>query len=96
MGATVLAVAYSAPWLSSRVLKGNDLSYGLYIYHMPVVNVAVQSGTSGSPLAIAGILATSVALAFGSWKLIERPFLRRKRNALRVVTSATSGRGRDG
>lgn len=96
MGATVLAVAYSAPWLSSRVLKGNDLSYGLYIYHMPVVNVAVQSGTSGSPLAIAGILATSVALAFGSWKLIERPFLRRKRNALRVVASATSGRGRDG
>jgi peptidoglycan/LPS O-acetylase OafA/YrhL len=78
------------------VLKGNDLSYGLYIYHMPVVNVAVQSGTSGSPLAIAGILATSVALAFGSWKLIERPFLRRKRNALRVVASATSGRGRDG
>lgn len=91
MGAAVLAAAYSFPTLSSRTLKGNDLSYGIYIYHMPVVNVVVQAGTIGSPAVIAGILAATVALAMASWRFIERPFLRRKRNALRAIAPGAAG-----
>ena len=41
---TVFSFAYSMPALSKKVLKGNDMSYGLYIYHMPVVNLLLFIG----------------------------------------------------
>ncbi|HSL04769.1 MAG TPA: acyltransferase, partial [Nitrospiraceae bacterium] len=41
---TVFSFAYSIPTLSKKILKGNDISYGLYIYNMPVVNLLIFSG----------------------------------------------------
>lgn len=83
---TVLAIAYCKPWLAGALLRRNDISYGIYIYHMPVVNQLLHLGILG-PLATLGTLAASVALALISWFGLERPLLSRKRVTLHRVDS---------
>ena len=75
----VMAGATSARSLSNRILRHNDISYGIYIYHMPTVNVMVQLGAAASAPSVAIALTISLCAATASWKLIERPFLARKR-----------------
>jgi peptidoglycan/LPS O-acetylase OafA/YrhL len=74
----VMAGATSARSLSNRILRHNDISYGIYIYHMPTVNLMVQFGASASVLSIITALVISVGAASLSWTLIERRFLARK------------------
>ncbi len=77
----VVSAATSAPGLSDRLLRHHDVSYGLYIYHMPVIAVMGRVGLRSFPLAIAA----SVAIAIASWTLVEKPFLLSKRTSLRAV-----------
>jgi peptidoglycan/LPS O-acetylase OafA/YrhL len=81
MGATVLALAYSPSDLTRRILQGNDVSYGLYIYHMPIVNLVRYTGFAGPGISISAALAGAALAAVVSWRFLERPFLRRKRSA---------------
>ena len=69
----VVRLAYTAPNLSGRLLRGNDISYGIYIYHMPIVNFALWYGFMGSWLAVGVALVASAALALASWTVLERP-----------------------
>lgn len=74
----VLSAAYTASDLSDRILRRNDISYGIYIYHMPIVNVLIYLGFTGSSLAgVIGFFGV-VILASLSWALIEKPTLRLK------------------
>ena len=82
----ILQTAFKNPGLSKRVLGGNDYSYGLYIYHMPVVNVFMIYGLKGSWTLAAACLAISAAFAVLSWQIIERPALRLKRFSIRSVS----------
>jgi peptidoglycan/LPS O-acetylase OafA/YrhL len=79
LACTVLSAAYTLPWLARRVLRGQDISYGMYIYHMLVVNLLVVRGWQGHGWAVAVVLASSAVLASLSWRLVERPALRLKR-----------------
>jgi peptidoglycan/LPS O-acetylase OafA/YrhL len=88
MAAAVLSVAYSAPGFSERVLRGNDISYGLYIYHMPVVNGLLAFGVARSGMAAGTAVALAAVAALLSWRFVERPCLRRKRSAMRPVLEA--------
>lgn len=85
MGAAVLSCAYVRPGLAHRVLRGNDASYGLYIYRFPIINVIIETGRAGGIAWVAVTLVASVACAVASWGFIERPFLRKKKAALRPV-----------
>jgi len=40
----VISFAMTCPSTSDRLLDGNDFSYGVYIYHMLVVNTLVELG----------------------------------------------------
>lgn len=82
LGCCVLSLAYGAPGVSHRILRGNDCSYGAYVYHMPIVNLALWCGGAGSMIAIMLSLAATGSAAVLSWRFVERPFLRRKRPAL--------------
>jgi peptidoglycan/LPS O-acetylase OafA/YrhL len=73
-----ISVAYTTPGIAHRVLRGNDISYGIYIFHGIVLNVMVQEGWGGGLGSIPVVVAVSGALAFASWKLVEQPVLRRK------------------
>lgn len=81
LGATVISAAYSLPSLSTRILRGHDISYGIYIYHMVVVNFLLATGMSSYTLAIL----LSLTLATLSWMFIERPALALKNLSLRRV-----------
>jgi len=74
-----LASAYTCPRLSRRLLGGNDLSYGIYIYHMVIINIFVHTGAADSAFAFPAVIAGTVSIAALSWGLIERPALARKR-----------------
>jgi len=63
-----------------RLLRGVDLSYGLYLYAWPVQQLVAMYGLAHSPLPFI-VLSTIGAsiLAAGSWFIIERPAMRRFR-----------------
>jgi peptidoglycan/LPS O-acetylase OafA/YrhL len=82
----VISVATSAPGLADRILRHQDISYGTYVYHMPVVNLMVTFGFFGSVLSAASAIVISLLLATASWMLVEKPFLRHKHDALRRPT----------
>lgn len=75
---TVISIAYTATSFSHTLLKGNDFSYGIYIYHMLVINVFVQLNYTKTIEYLAGVLVITFLLAVGSWFLIERPALKLK------------------
>lgn len=77
LAAIVLSVGLAAP-ARAAVLRGNDLSYGIYLYHMLVVNAAVALGFLGTP-ALLATLGISVGIAALSWRWIESTALRRGR-----------------
>lgn len=78
----VLACAYSHRGLSERLLGSNDISYGVYIFHMPIINMWLYLGLGGGYWGMAAVCALTVICAWASWKLIERPALRMKNATL--------------
>ena len=81
MCALTLSIAYSYRSFSDRVLKRNDLSYGVYVFHMPVINILVHFGVMGPAGFVVAFVSTFV-LATLSWFVIEKPALKLKRWAL--------------
>jgi peptidoglycan/LPS O-acetylase OafA/YrhL len=80
---TVLSLAYTRRSLAGKLLIGNDISYGIYIYHMPIINTVLEFGVPAGGRALAMCSAATLGLAGCSWWLIEKPCIRLKRNALR-------------
>jgi peptidoglycan/LPS O-acetylase OafA/YrhL len=81
----VLHAGFARPGLAARWLHGSDISYGAYIYHMPVINVVLATGALVAWPAVFATLACTVILAALSWRVVERPALRLKRRTLRPV-----------
>ena len=77
--ALVMSAAFTRPGLAHRLLKGNDVSYGVYIYHMPIVNMFLYYGLRGAAYSATISVVLSFLLACMSWVLIERPMLKMKR-----------------
>ncbi|MBI1362531.1 MAG: acyltransferase family protein [Proteobacteria bacterium] len=75
----VLSAAFSLPWLAHKLLGKTDISYGVYLYHMPVMNLFVELGKTGSWLSMVAVTGLSVILAGASWAFIEKPALSLKK-----------------
>jgi peptidoglycan/LPS O-acetylase OafA/YrhL len=63
------------------LLHRNDISYGVYIFHMPVINMLLVNGLTGWT----GFwlsLGITAGLAVLSWRCIEKPALRLRSWAL--------------
>jgi peptidoglycan/LPS O-acetylase OafA/YrhL len=79
----IVSLAMSAPQLSDRILRHHDVSYGLYLYHMLVVHLLVVLAAPSGWAPIAAAIIVSLGFAALSWTLVEKPYLRGKRGALR-------------
>jgi len=79
--ATTLAFgAYAKPF-ADRLLKGWDLSYSVYVFHMLILNTFIAlhiQGSWGYALLVIGLALGMAAL---SWKFVERPALKRSSQA---------------
>ena len=73
-------MAYTFPTTSNKLLKGNDISYGVYIYHGLVLSVISQYKLFGDANYVIVISGITLVLATLSWLFIERPVLRMKKN----------------
>jgi peptidoglycan/LPS O-acetylase OafA/YrhL len=59
------------------------VSYGLYLWHPPIMVELLDAGMSGGPYVVVSVV-LSIAAAAASWYLVERSFIsigRRKREA---------------
>lgn len=71
----VLSLALETRPISPKLLRGWDLSYGIYIFHMLAMNVAVVLGFSGSWGDLLAVLCVSAAVAALSWRFVEWPVI---------------------
>lgn len=80
----IFRAAYFVPSFFGTVLRGNDISYGIYIWHIPIVNqflyYNLQEKYEHSAIAV---IIISVTLAIISWFFIEKPLLARKKYSLK-------------
>lgn len=76
------AAAFTCPALSDRLLRRNDISYGVYVYHMPIVNLLLVVGLGGSVTGFLLAISATLVCACLSWKAIEKPALAWKKHPL--------------
>lgn len=75
----ILSFAYSFRELSSKILCGHDISYGIYLYHMLVVNVFVELGFLYKFEYLFLVYIITVLFGALSWNYIESRFLNLKK-----------------
>lgn len=80
----VFVFAY-LPINSFEFIKRNDLSYGVYIYHMPIVNLFLYMNYIGSGLYYFTVVLLTYVFALFSWKYIEIPALALKKHPLNPI-----------
>jgi peptidoglycan/LPS O-acetylase OafA/YrhL len=95
MGVFVIAAAYTVPGVSKRLLRGNDISYGVYIYHGLLINIFVELGLLGRGYYLFVLAGLACVMAYLSWIGVERPFLRKKQQTIHPTTTGLApGKGR--
>lgn len=80
---TTISAAYTLPNLSGKVLRGNDISYGVYIYQMPFVNLVFYLEIASVAWQIIIAVLATYCCALISWRFVEKPALSHKRHTLR-------------
>ena len=79
---SVLWFGFNAPRFFRNLTNFGDISYGVYIWHMVVVNVFLYYGwhqSFNSNLVSLAVFGMTSALALLSWKFIEKPALSMKK-----------------
>jgi len=74
--ALILGFAFATRYVPLRM----DLSYGIYVWHMPIINALLVSVALAHSFVLA--LGLTVMMAAVSWFLVEEPALRLKKTSL--------------
>jgi peptidoglycan/LPS O-acetylase OafA/YrhL len=85
LGVTVISLAYTAPTVAQRLLRHNDLSYGIYLYHFVIIGIALRSIAAPVGWRFAIVAALTVVCAAVSWRFVERPAKRYRSRVLRIL-----------
>jgi peptidoglycan/LPS O-acetylase OafA/YrhL len=76
--ASILCFAYTFPFLSQYFIKGQDISYGIYLYHMLIINFFIfhyGSDAKHYSILIIGIVFTAAII---SWFFLEKHAIKLK------------------
>jgi peptidoglycan/LPS O-acetylase OafA/YrhL len=84
----VFAVAFGP--LLPNVGRIGDLSYAAYLFHYPIIQLAVGAGMfdTSPKLTIIAIFIVVTILAYISWHLLEKPFLAKSSHYVRAEAGA--------
>lgn len=85
LGIVVISLAYTKPNTSEKLLRRNDISYGIYIYHMVFVNILVACGVTGTVASVFYVIALTFSFSFISWRFIEKPCLALKKKSIHKI-----------
>lgn len=85
LAVTVISLAYTFPTMAKKLLKGNDISYGVYIYHALIINILVSLGLTHRGGSVFVVWVGAYIMGYLSWILVERRFLRKKRHERREL-----------
>jgi peptidoglycan/LPS O-acetylase OafA/YrhL len=77
-----LSMAYTLPGAAKKILRSNDISYGVYIYHGLILTVLVQEKIATHVNLFELIIMTYI-IAYLSWIFIEKPFINLKKKSLK-------------
>jgi len=81
----VFSLAYSSVNCSKKLLRHQDISYGIYIYHMSIVNTAIYLFSdwrfSNEIYTVTIIMISTILFATFSWFFIEKTSLAVKKKA---------------
>jgi peptidoglycan/LPS O-acetylase OafA/YrhL len=69
-----ISLAYTLPSMGN-ILKGNDISYGTYIYHMLVINSFVSMGYMGETKYLFSAIVLTTVISLISWFFVEKKAL---------------------
>ncbi len=78
----VFSFAFSFKGFSKKLLNGNDFTYGIYIYHMLIINILVHLKMVGEIKYFIYVFLGSIFLGVLSWYMVEKPFLKLKKYSL--------------
>jgi peptidoglycan/LPS O-acetylase OafA/YrhL len=81
----IFTFAYSFPDVGNKFLQRNDFSYGVYIYHIPILNLFIYYGFTGNLLIGFITLLITIIIAIFSWLTIEKPAIRLKKNPFNPI-----------
>ncbi len=76
--AFIIGVAYFAKPLNF-LRRYDNISYGLYLYHFPVIQLLIQFGLPSCSVFLTFVVAVLITIIFSllSWKIVEKPMLQR-------------------
>lgn len=72
LATTTIAAAYTLRDLSNRLLRGVDISYGVYIYHFIVINTLIELNRMQTLGDVAAVFVISATAGAASWFVIEK------------------------
>ncbi len=78
----IFSFSYTYPTFGNRILNGNDISYGVYIYHMILVNLFIYYGLISDKSYVAVIIILTIMIAIVSWLFVEKPSIKLKRKTI--------------
>lgn len=79
LAGTTFSFAFTGRSLADKTLHGNDISYGVYIYHMIIANAFIALGLIGRSEYLALLFISTVCVAYLSWRFVESPCLQLKK-----------------
>ena len=85
LGICALSLAYTRPDAARAVLKGNDISYGVYMYHGLILNVLVEMNMRHELRYLLLTIVVACAMGYLSWVWVEKPLLKKKTTSIQEV-----------
>ena len=78
----VLSAGYSMPKLSDSILKRNDISYDIYVFHLPIAGFFIEIMGTGIKSCITAMILTFI-VSIISYKYIDKNISKLKTKSLR-------------
>jgi peptidoglycan/LPS O-acetylase OafA/YrhL len=82
LSALIFSFAYTLPLLSNKILNRNDISYGVYIYHVPIINLFVYYNFTVNINYLCLVIIATLLGATMSWLFIEKASMKFKSHPL--------------
>lgn len=76
----IFSLAYNFKAVSNKILSSNDLSYSLYVIHMPIINVFVELNLKSDLRSLFALTILCFFISYLLWNYFEKPILKFKNN----------------